>query len=163
MSRKSERIDPTHVAPALRLLAEERQSQENRQREITAALHATARACGYAIGASHWQTYPMSFAWIAIENAGDTRAFLVSHEAPVAALSATRPDYRNLRFVDDPVFASAMEWAATDIRMLAASDLDQPLTELDRRFVVEATMRSASDMSYWKPATVGDVIFNWWD
>ncbi len=79
------------------------------------------------------------------------------------ALSSAVPDYFNLAFIDDAAFTSAVHQMSAPFLPLSAAELVRPLTEEDRVFIRTLSDQHERDLKYWRPETVGDVIFNWWD
>ncbi len=126
-------------------------------------LHAIARDLAWVLGELHWDEYPKSFHWIAVSDRDRRFAILVGREAPVVALSEALPDYFNLRFFDDPRLGEAIERAGAPFECLAAAELNAPSSAADRDFVARISPQYGRDLAYWRPKTIGDVIFNWWD
>ena len=164
MSRKSQSPHtPSAVSEALRLTLVSVEPQAGKRREITAAIHALARACEWEIDGFHWNTYPMSFHWAEARQGERKFGLLIHGVSPFAALSSALPGYFNLVFFDDPAFAEAARRVHAPFAVLRASELTRPLTDADRAFVAQVSAQHERDLKYWKPDTVGDVIFNWWD
>lgn len=163
MSRNSTSKATVAVSPALLQTYRERSPQIDDRAAIARALYAIARECGWTLGEFHWSAYPMSFHWVAAAKGECRFAILLELEAPVVALSRTLPDYRNLDFFDDAGFAAAVRRLAAKLAVLPAADLRRALTPADEAFVASLGAQFASDTKYWRPETVGDVIFNWWD
>lgn len=164
MSRKPQ---PSHdlsaVSEALRLTHDPREPHVEKRREITTAICSAARTCGWDIQGFHWNTYPMTFHWAEVMQ--DERKFvlLIHQSSPFVALSSAVPDYFNLVFFDEPAFAEAAQRLAAPFKVLPASELTRPLSDVDRAFLMQLSAQHERDLNYWKPDTVGDVIFNWWD
>jgi hypothetical protein len=68
-----------------------------------------------------------------------------------------------LEFFYDPSFAEIAEAIYAPFSFICAADLGKDLTAADRAFVANLSDQHASDLKYWKPETVGDVVFNFWD
>ena len=147
----------------MRLTYTSREPQIEKKREITTTLYAIARQCGWVIGDFHWRTYPMSFYWAEVRVSDRKFAILIEEASPVVALSSTVPHYFNLAFFDDTAFVEAARHLQAPFVVLAASELAKPLSEMDRAFVAQLSAQHERDLKYWKPDTVGAVIFNWWD
>ncbi len=138
--------------------------QLDNKAEIMRALFAIGRASGLRVTGFQWSTYPMSFYWATVEGAAEEpRALLLATDAPIVALSATVPDYFNLRFIDHAAFDAAARAVAAPFQRLTAAALDQPLTRADTEYLVGLGPHMVSNLKYWKPTSVGGVIFNWWD
>ncbi len=59
-----------------------------------------------------------------------------------------------LQFIDIPLLANALHYLA-HISVYSNHQLYAP-------FIAQSWM-SKHDISYWKPKTLGDALFNWWD
>ena len=59
-----------------------------------------------------------------------------------------------LQFIDHPLLANALHHLA-NIQVYCTSQLNAP-------FVAQSWM-SKHDINYWKPQTLGEALFNWWD
>lgn len=127
------------------------------------ALHAAARVRGWRVGALHWNKYPMSFHWAALETEQGPVALLVHADRPVAAMTPGEPQYMALTFIDDAAFARGLAESGAPFALLAAADLGRGLTVDDDAYVRALGKDFAANMTYWRPRTVGDVVFNWWD
>ncbi|MFO1018197.1 MAG: hypothetical protein U1E03_11405 [Hyphomonadaceae bacterium] len=152
-----------HAAAALRFTHSASEPQSDKRQEITGAVYNVARACGWEVLGFHWDKYPMSFHWVDLKQGERRFALLIHESSPFVALTSAIPDYFNLAFMDDAAFVSAVERVGAPFRSLPASDLRQPLTDEDREYVRSISDQHERDLKYWKPETVGDVIFNWWD
>ena len=124
MSRESQSShEPSAVSEALRLTHGSRESQVEKRQEITTAIYALARECGWEFGSFHWVTYPMIFHW-AEARQGERKFALLIHEfSPFVALSSALPEYFNLKFFDDPPFAEAARRIVVPFGILPASEL----------------------------------------
>lgn len=78
----------------------------------------------------------------------------------IAEPRVTEPDgsteFGPLTFLDLAELAAALA-DAVEFRVLTKNDLDRPFRAADWPSM------SASDINYWKPATVGEALFNYWD
>ncbi len=132
--------------------------------EIMSALHAISRQTGCVIRNFHWQTYPQSFHWIELNGSDGPFSLLIEEGAPLAALCRSVPRAGGrLVFLDDPIFAQTAARLLAPFGFMRAAELRMDLTPADRAFVANLSDRHAKDLKYWKPETVGDVIFNFWD
>ncbi|PSJ27805.1 hypothetical protein B7P34_15785 [Streptosporangium nondiastaticum] len=61
-------------------------------------------------------------------------------------------------FADPPLWAQVFETAG--LRVMGVKELMTPLEECD---VSELSPAELTEIRYWKPACLGDVLFNWWD
>lgn len=78
----------------------------------------------------------------------------------IAFAKPENADATKLLFVDCSRIADAMRNLFPDVRIAHASELNQELTE-SRMSVLDVIERE--QIEYWKPKTIGEVVFNWWD
>lgn len=98
-----------------------------------------------------------------IEYPDRTLSVVAANDAPVVALARPRSfdfaparEWGPLEFLDEPELAAVL--AETEqFRVLTPADLGQPFTAEDWPHLTR------SDIAYWKPATVGEALFNYWD
>lgn len=133
------------------------------KQETLTAVHAAARARGWRVGTVHWNKYPMSFHWIALETEDGPVAMLVHADRAVAALTPGEPKYMALSYLDDAAFAQALAACGASFLLLGATELGQTLDDRDIDFVRALGRDFAYNLDYWKPKAAGEVIFNWWD
>lgn len=79
---------------------------------------------------------------------------LCSHANDWAFATAIEPALAPLNFIDSPALAHAMN-ALFDLKPLSQNELQSPFSAWPGL--------SESDLRYWKPRTLGDALFNWWD
>ncbi len=77
---------------------------------------------------------------------------------PVVGFARPSPEGEPLEFLDHAALAAAFDAAGFEVA--SAADLARPLTESDLAVLADA---ERSEIAYWKPGTVGEVIFNWFD
>lgn len=63
-------------------------------------------------------------------------------------------------FIDVPALAERLGQVAADLRMLVVADLEQPVTP---ESIAELNDAEVQQLRYWRPARIGDVVFNHWD
>lgn len=61
-------------------------------------------------------------------------------------------------FVDPPLWTGAFETAG--LRMLSADELSTPMTQVD---LSELSAAELTQIRYWRPRVLSDLLFNWWD
>lgn len=64
-----------------------------------------------------------------------------------------------LRYIEDENVENLIE-SNTSFHIVSTADLDQELTSGALKELNEAELRQ---INYWKPQTIGEVVFNWWD
>ena len=90
-------------------------------------------------------------------------AIVAGADAPVLALSRTSKVGGELRYFNDASFASAAAGYAPSMQVLSADDLSADLTDADRCWLISLGSDMDYNLKYWRPGTVGEVIFNTWD
>ncbi len=138
-------------------------SVEQWERTSKTACFSGARACKGKLGEFHLYTYPMSFLWAELYNVPNVAAALISLYGPFIALSETVPEYFNLEHTSNLAFADAVE-ASGELQFLGAAILNAELSFDDRERLGQLNgMWSYNNMKYWRPETLGQALFNWWD
>lgn len=85
----------------------------------------------------------------------DTEFFVLCNHADQWAYSRTFEPMRcTLSFIDQPAFSVALQ-NLFDITPLTTA-------ELMADFCLQPDL-SMADVQYWKPRTMGDALFHWWD
>jgi len=79
---------------------------------------------------------------------------LCSHADDWAFAEAIEPPLAPLRFIDCPAIAVALQ------SLFGLTPLSQ--VEMQAPFSARPGL-SEHDLRYWKPRTLGDALFNWWD
>lgn len=127
---------------------------------FTAVCHHAARAVGATVTGFTPAGVTPSFHAAGIAHARHHVTVLRHVTVPFIAFARPLADGDiNLTFVEHPEFAAALA-GLTDTRILTADQLQVPLSQAD----LSALDRAEHDqIGYWKPATVGDVLFNYWD
>ena len=103
----------------------------------------------------------MCFVWRQRED--DSIAILVGGDAPIVALSATSQANEEFRYIDDAAFSSAMSGYAPVVQVLPATELLAELSDADVEWLRALGADMKYNLNYWRPRTVGEVIFNTWD
>lgn len=85
-------------------------------------------------------------------------AVLCNAEYPVIAL-AERPEFCNLQFIELPELEAQLE-SYTSYRLLTKSQLEAGIEDAD---LDQLNRAECSQIRYWEPANIGEIIFNWWD
>ncbi|MFF5185675.1 hypothetical protein ACFY30_18140 [Streptomyces sp. NPDC000345] len=97
----------------------------------------------------------------ALITAPGIRSSVLCHEVlPVVAFAASPPQAG----VPLTNFASPQAWADAfergGFRLLDVDELSTPLATADTSELAEAELEQ---VRYWRPSTVGELMFNWWD
>ncbi|MGN6545033.1 MAG: hypothetical protein ACTHK7_08280 [Aureliella sp.] len=92
----------------------------------------------------------------------ETSILILGHSNyPIFAFS--QPLERNgsqLRFVDSPHLAAALTRLFPDLIIAPAEELNRRATESDLDVLGAVELEQ---IKYWKPRSVGEIAFNWWD
>jgi hypothetical protein len=122
--------------------------------------HAVARSIRGTVGEVAPAGITPNFHTALITSPG-TRSTVLCHEVlPVVAFVASPP----LTGVPLADFTPPPAWAGTfelsGFRLLDVAELSTPLAEADTSELAEAELEQ---VRYWRPSTVGELMFNWWD
>ncbi|MFE9399886.1 hypothetical protein [Streptomyces flavidovirens] len=89
------------------------------------------------------------------------RSTVLCHEVlPVVAFVASPPQAGASlpEFTPPPTWAAAFEMGG--FRLLDVDELSMPLASADTSELAEEELEQ---VGYWRPSTVGELMFNWWD
>lgn len=127
---------------------------------FTAVCHHAARAIGATVTGVTPAGGTPSFHTVDIAAARYHVAVLRHVTVPFIAFAHPRAgDDASVTFVDHPGLAAVLD-TLTDARVLTADRLGIPLSQAD----LSALDRAEHDqIGYWAPATVGELLFNFWD
>jgi hypothetical protein len=93
----------------------------------------------------------------------DSEEFAVLRHIQLPLLALARPQdsasARTPAFTDYPPLADALT-EITGMQVLTAAELHTPLARTD---LSQLSQAEHQQISYWKPATLGDLLFNFWD
>jgi hypothetical protein len=78
---------------------------------------------------------------------------------PAIAFARSVQDPADITYVDDDELARAFE-AVSMVQVLTVFDLDCELSRADTSALEPGELRQ---VAYWQPATVGALLFNFWD
>ncbi|MGC4749114.1 hypothetical protein ACLQ28_26155 [Micromonospora sp. DT201] len=101
-----------------------------------------------------------SFHTIDVTHAQHRIAVLRHTALPIVAFASPRaPGDSNITFIENPGLAAAIT-NLTDAQVLTLDQLHTPLAQID----LSALDPGEQDqISYWKPNTLGELLFNFWD
>jgi hypothetical protein len=147
------------------LALESREPSISRQREIAHALYAVARQLGWHVQEFHWNQIAKSYHWADVQHDGKEFSVLFEQGSRVTALAGRILSFPDRGFFDDSAFGAAVETSAYDQFIVApAAELTRDLTEADRALIdAHPDIVWPDDMKYWKPRSVGEILFNFWD
>ena len=67
---------------------------------------------------------------------------------------------QQLEFIDEPKIAAEVSRLFPDIEISSATELNRPITDAD---LAQLPQKEREQVNYWKPRTIGQLAFNWWD
>jgi hypothetical protein len=102
-----------------------------------------------------------NFAMVLVELSGGPIAVLLNCHFPVVgfAVPPRKGDTGHLRFVDCDGIAAILR-ATGEYEVLSRTELERTVSPKDLEQLSAAEIKQAE---YWRPARVGDVVFNSWD
>jgi hypothetical protein len=117
-------------------------------------VHAIARHVGALLNAVHEPSITPNFFAADMTLREQQITLLCSRNGMWACTQTQGRSGASLRFVDCPALAAALR-EQFGIDPLAAVELDGPFRALPGM--------SGADIQYWRPQTLGEGVFNWWD
>ncbi|NYF58605.1 hypothetical protein [Micromonospora purpureochromogenes] len=92
---------------------------------------------------------------------GDRAVAVLRHTVlPLVALARPRcAGDADVAFVDDATLAAALA-EVSGLRVLSVAQLHTPLSRVD---LTALTAEEHAQLAYWKPETLGGLLFNFWD
>ncbi|MFF3660443.1 hypothetical protein [Streptomyces olivochromogenes] len=124
------------------------------------ACHVAARSIGATVGEVTSAGVTPSF-HTALITAPGIRSTVLCHEVLPVVAFATRSPQAGVPLADftsPPAWADAFERGG--FRLLDVEELSMPLAVVDTSELAEAELEQ---VRYWRPSTVGELMFNWWD
>ena len=127
--------------------------------DVTAAMRAVALSVGWQVLETRWAEHT-SFHETRMAGDDQRLSILFNISYPLVAFSEpTKTGDMHIDFKDHQPLAQAV-LHATKFRPLAIAELMRPLQQADLSGLNEAEHQQ---IDYWQPATIGEVIFNFWD
>jgi hypothetical protein len=121
--------------------------------------HAARRVEGTVISFVR-AAYPANFHTCTIRRVDRTVMVVLHCQLPLLAFAdPLRPGEVELNFLDEPKLAAAIA-EVSDLQILSEAELRQPADEADLS-QLEAT--ETQQINHWKPGTIGEIVFNFWD
>ncbi|RAK29211.1 hypothetical protein B0I29_1182 [Actinoplanes lutulentus] len=121
--------------------------------------YAAARAAGGAVERVFESAYPRNFHSAAIVAPNDRIAILCNAVYPwIAFAGAGAGDLESKAFVDPPAWAAA--FAEIGFVVMSRQVLGSPLGSVDTAALGKAEWLQIDS---WRPASVGEAVFNFWD
>jgi hypothetical protein len=134
---------------------------ETDPRSFATICHEVARAIGGRAGAITRAGITPNFHRAVIAY-GQEQVMLLAHQhAPFLATAAPAAESTPITFVDDPrIHAALSPSPPAPFRLLTLRELQTPLDLTDLTALDHAELEQ---ISYWRPGTAGELIFNYWD
>lgn len=118
--------------------------------------HHVARTVGGEVVRVERAGVTPNFDTVDIRRRSGTTSVLRHAALPFVAFATPRADdHMELTFIDDDELAGLFEETVLDRATLCADLSTADLSELDPA--------EHEQITYWRPGTVGEVLFNWWD
>ncbi|MEI5906647.1 hypothetical protein WAK64_06200 [Bacillus spongiae] len=102
--------------------------------------------------------YPTNFYYAHVEIEDNQFYILLNEHFPYLAF-ASIVEFGNIKFINKPVL---YEKFSSLYRVIGTGELNAPLTQ-DLLKQTELNSVELEQISYWRPETVGQIIFNYWD
>jgi hypothetical protein len=129
-------------------------------KQFRAACHQAARDAGWQVESVDKSVQAQNFHRAVLTSTQPDRSITVlcNHYVPLLAVAEPEPQYMRPVFVETPDLANA--FSLTPFRMLSPAELDEPLTDAH---IAGLPRVERNEIRSWKPETVGQTIFNFWD
>ena len=130
-------------------------------RDFKQLVHAAAEGLGWAVASVTAAGTTPNFHVAHIEPP-KRQVFILGHSNfPIVAFAEQVAEIdQRLRFVDEPELASEISRLFPDVAIASSVELNRSITEHDLSQLGPADRRQ---IMYWKPRTIGQLVFNWWD
>ena len=98
----------------------------------------------------------------ALTSAGERPLTILGHSAyPIVAFAEPAEDHiHQLRFADCEPITRQLRLMFPEVSVATADELAHRLTPTD---LAQLDVAERQQIKYWKPTTVGELAFNWWD
>jgi hypothetical protein len=128
---------------------------------VIAACYHAARQTGGSVSETATPGVTPNFYTITVEYPGHAVAVLKHRLLPLLAIAEPRPagDSGPITFIDQPDLATAIA-DTSGLEVLAQEQLGTPVSRAD---LTGLDPDEHQQINYWKPATVGELLFNFWD
>ena len=127
---------------------------------FTAICHHAARTVGGTVAAVVPAGVTPNFHTVEIIRHGASTAVLGHNSVSIIALAAPRPpDDATVTFIDRPELAAAVR-AACDLPILTMQQLNASISTAD---LTALGANEHRQIRHWRPNTIGELLFNFWD
>jgi hypothetical protein len=129
--------------------------------EFKRMAYACAIPCGYSITRLLERGVTPNFHTAKLESPGKSVDLLGHSTFPIFAFAEPREEYScELTFLDVPTIASLLTQLFPSVIIATLEELSRPLAKTDLDQLDRAEIEQ---VKYWKPHTIGELAFNWWD
>ena len=134
---------------------------ETDPRAFATICHEVARAAGGTARAIKRPGLTPNFHSAVIVRGGEQVMLLGHQHVPFLATAAPASGTGPVTFIDDPGIHAVLNMNPPPaFRLLTLAELQTPLNLVDCSALDRAELEQ---ITYWKPATAGELIFNYWD
>lgn len=124
-------------------------------------VYACAARGGFAVTELRERDVTPNFHFAILEAGGDCFHVLGHSNFPIFAFTEHREHYSCLLvFRDMDSIAKLLEEMFPDVIVARLDELARPITKSDLSVLDSAELEQ---VKYWKPVTIGELAFNWWD
>jgi hypothetical protein len=96
-----------------------------------------------------------------LESPNDLVQLLGHSTFPIFAFTEPREVYScELKFRDVPIIANLLNQMFPDVIIATLEELSKPIAKTD---LAQLDRAEIAQVNYWKPQTIGELAFNWWD
>lgn len=129
------------------------------KKSVLAIAYSSAREIGQAVVTTNWATQN-NFHDVEISGCQANLTMLFNAQYPVIGLAeALLPNDHRIVFQDHSALATAVS-TNSEFCVVSAAEFCRPLTSKDLDKLNSAELQQ---VEYWQPATVGELVFNFWD
>lgn len=120
-----------------------------------------AREVGYSVVRASEKSGIANFATVVFDSTDPFIAVLLNHHYPILGFAKAETDESSaeLNFIDSDVLAAAFK-DREKYEILSEHQLKQPISDDD---YLQLGIAERDQLKYWKPQSIGEVIFNYWD
>jgi hypothetical protein len=129
--------------------------------EFKRIAYACAIPCGYSVARLLERGATPNFHTATLEGPDESVDLLGHSTFPIIAFAEPREEYScELKFRDVVPISSLLNQMFPDVSVATLDELARPIGKTDLDQLDRAEMEQ---VKYWKPYTIGELAFNWWD
>jgi hypothetical protein len=129
--------------------------------EFKRMAYACAIPCGYNVTGLLQRGVTPNFHTATLESPNECVQMLGHSTFPIFAFTEPREEYScELTFRDVATIARLLIQMFPDVTIATLEDLSRPIVKTDLDQLDRAEIEQ---VKYWKPQTIGELAFNWWD